>query len=156
MNSIIAISIIALCCVECSGADESESKANLLPALRPYVKEVAGELDRVSAERKVELNEIVASITAQLEADKPAQLTFICTHNSRRSHMSQIWAQTAACYYDLKQVHAYSGGTQATACNCRTITAMRTAGFDIKDATAGENPLYLVCYAKGRPPIHAY
>ena len=62
MNATIAISIIALCCAECSGADESESKANLLPALRPYVKEVVGELDKVSAERKVVLNEIVASI----------------------------------------------------------------------------------------------
>ena len=156
MNAIFAISIIALCCAECSGADESEPKANLLPALRPYVKEVAGELDKVPAERKVVLNEIVASITAQLEADKPAQLTFICTHNSRRSHMSQIWAQTAACYYGLAKVQTFSGGTEATACNCRTVTAMRRAGFDIKDATTGDNPIYLVRYAEDRPPIRAY
>jgi hypothetical protein len=156
MNAIITVSIIALCCAECSGTDEFESKANLLPALRPYVKDVVGELDKVSAERKVVLNEIVASITAQLEADKPAQLTFICTHNSRRSHMSQIWAQTAACYYGLAKVQAFSGGTEATACNCRTVTAMRRAGFDIKDATTGDNPIYLVRYADDRPPTRAY
>ena len=156
MISIVTISLIALCCVECSGSDEFESKANLLPALRPYVKEVAGELDKVSAERKLVLNEIVASITAQLEADKPAQLTFICTHNSRRSHMSQIWAQTAARYYGLDKVQAFSGGTEATACNCRTVTAMRRAGFDIKDATTGDNPIYLVRYAEDRAPIRAY
>jgi len=156
MKAIITFGIVALCCAECSGADEFESKASLLPALRPYVKEVVSELDKVSAERKVVLNEIVASIIAQLEAAKPAQLTFICTHNSRRSHMSQIWAQTAACYYGLDKVQAFSGGTEATACNCRTVTAMRRAGFDIKDATTGDNPIYLVRYADDHPPIRAY
>jgi protein-tyrosine-phosphatase len=70
--------------------------------------------------------------------------------------MSQIWAQTAAYYYDLDQVSAYSGGTEATACNCRTIAAMRRVGFDIKDATAGDNPVYLVKYAEDRAPIRAY
>ena len=26
-----------------------------------------------------------------------AELTFLCTHNSRRSHMGQLWAADAAC-----------------------------------------------------------
>ena len=156
MNAIIAVSIVALGCVECSGAAEFRSTANLLPGLRPYVTEVANELDKVPVDRKVVLNQIAASIAAQLKADKPAQLTFICTHNSRRSHMSQIWAQTAACYYGLDKVQAFSGGTEATACNCRTVTAMRRAGFDIRDATTGDNPVYLVTYADNRPPIRAY
>jgi hypothetical protein len=102
------------------------------------------------------LDEIAATIAARLEAGADANLTFICTHNSRRSHMSQIWAQTAALYYGLDGVHAYSGGTEATACNCRTITAMRRAGFAIEDATTGDNPVYLVRYADDRPPIRAY
>ena len=33
---------------------------------------------------------------------------------------------------------------------------MRRVGFDIKDATAGDNPVYLVKYAEDRPPIRAY
>ena len=33
---------------------------------------------------------------------------------------------------------------------------MRSAGFDIKDSTQGDNPLYLVRYADNRPPIRAY
>jgi arsenate reductase len=71
--------------------------------------------------------------------------------------MSQIWAQTAALYYGLDRVHAYSGGTQATACNCRTVTAMRRAGFTIEDDTrGGDNPVYLVHYADDRPPIRSY
>src|SRR5262245_20028059 len=153
---IVIVGIIALFCVGCSSAQQSRLRAGLLPALRPYVSEVANELDQVPIERRVVLNEIAARINTQLAAGKPAQLTFICTHNSRRSHMSQIWSQTAAYYYGLDNVHAFSGGTEATACNCRTVTAMRRAGFEITDSTTGDNPIYLVRYASDRPVIRAY
>jgi arsenate reductase len=43
------------------------------------------------------------------------RLNFICTHNSRRSHLSQIWAQTMAYHWGIKDVFCYSGGTDATA-----------------------------------------
>ena len=156
LKSIIAISLTSLACAGEPGTPQSPSQAKLLPALAPYVSEVANELDKVAAERRTVLDEIAASIAARLKAGNAANLTFICTHNSRRSHMSQIWAQTAAYHYGLDKVAAYSGGTQATACNCRTVTAMRKAGFDITDATTGDNPLYLVRYAEDRPPIRAY
>lgn len=157
MKQIVWVAIGALFVAGCStAAPQAESEAKLLPPLRSYVDEVAGELDTISDERKVVLSEIAASIAGRLEDGADANVTFICTHNSRRSHMSQIWAQTAARYYGLDRVHAYSGGTQQTACNHRTVTAMRRVGFDIKDATTGENPLYLVRYADDRPPIRAY
>jgi len=156
MKHIIAFSIVALFVAGCSTAPQAQSGANLLPALRPYVDKVANELAAIPEERKIVLDEIATTIAARLDDGHDADLTFICTHNSRRSHMSQIWAQTAARYYGLERVHAYSGGTQVTACNCRTITAMRSAGFAIQDATTGDNPLYLVRYAADRPPIRAY
>ncbi|HEX5222994.1 MAG TPA: protein-tyrosine-phosphatase [Verrucomicrobiae bacterium] len=155
MKRLMTIAGISLICAGCA-THHSKPNAGLLPALDPYVKEVTQELNTVPEERKVILNEIAGSISARLEAGKPAYLTFICTHNSRRSHMSQIWAQTAAYYYQLHGVSAYSGGTEVTACNCRTITAMRRVGFDIKDATAGDNPVYLIKYAPDRPVIRAY
>jgi len=156
MKTIIIAGLIAIIGAGCSTTRQKPSSASLLPSLRPYVDEVVTELNSVPAERKVTLDEIATTIANRINTGADANLTFICTHNSRRSHMSQIWAQTAACYYGLNRVHAYSGGTQATACNCRTITAMRTAGFEIADATTGENPLYLVSYAESRPAIHAY
>jgi arsenate reductase len=164
MKLVVTLSIVALCIAGCSSAPRAESNgnrtrpdANLLPAVRTYVHdEVANELDAVPAERKVVLSEIATTIAGRLADGHDANLTFICTHNSRRSHMSQIWAQTAALYYGLDGIHAYSGGTEATCCNPRTITAMRRAGFDIKDATTGDNPIYLVRYADDRPPIRAY
>jgi hypothetical protein len=156
MNTIIAIGIAGLGYALGATPPEAQSGAYLLPRLRPYVNEVANELDTVSSERKVLLGNIAADIAARLEAGEPAQVTFICTHNSRRSHMSQIWAQTAAYYYGLDNVRAFSGGTEVTACNCRTVTAMRRVGFSIEDATTGDNPLYLVRYADDQPPIRAY
>lgn len=137
-------------------ASEKVAGSKLLPDLATYVQEVAAELDLVPSSRKPVLEAISNDITQRLNAGKPAYLTFICTHNSRRSHMSQIWAQTAAYYYGLDKVQAFSGGTEVTACNCRTITAMRRAGYKVEDATTGENPLYLVHYALDQPPIRAY
>lgn len=151
----IAISLLAAGCVGCS-TTASRPGANLLPALRPYVNAVAHELNQITPERKEVLDEIASRIVRELDAGQPANLTFICTHNSRRSHMSQIWAQTAAYYYGLDGVQAYSGGTETTACNCRTVTAMRHAGFDIQDTTTGENPIYLVRFANDQPVIRAY
>jgi len=155
MRTIIAIGVVGFC-AGCSTAPQSQSNVNLLPALRPYVKQVAREVETISPERKQVLNAIATDVTARLEAGKSAELTFICTHNSRRSHMSQIWAQTAAYYYGLDRIHTFSGGTQATACNCRTVAAMRRVGFEIEDATTGDNPIYLVRYATDRPVIRAY
>src|SRR5262245_44872270 len=98
MKSIVIPGIIALCLVGCATAPEAKPSATLLPPLRSYSDEVAAELDVLSEERKVVLGEIAATIVTRLEDGHDANLTFICTHNSRRSHMSQIWAQTAACY----------------------------------------------------------
>jgi hypothetical protein len=156
MKTILGIGIAAFLCAGCATDRPSKSNANLLPALKPYVKEVASEVGTISAERKEVLNEIARDVAARLEAGKPADMTFICTHNSRRSHMSQIWAATAAYYYGVQNVHTFSGGTQATACNCRTVAAMRRVGFDIEDATTGDNPIYIVRYASDRPVIRTY
>lgn len=156
MKTLVTL-IAAFVLAGCSSTSTRQSNTKLLPKLQPYVHEVAAEVNLVPAERHAVLDAVVAQIRAQLAAGKTADLTFICTHNSRRSHMSQIWAQTAAYYYGLDKIRAFSGGTQATECNCRTITAMRTAGFTIEDATTNTyNPIYLVRYAENRPPIRAY
>src|SRR5689334_11300792 len=107
MKTLIAIGIVALLCAGCATAPQSKSNANLLPALKPYVKDVAGEVGTTSADRKEVLNTIANDVAARLAAGKPADMTFICTHNSRRSHMSQIWAATAAYYYGIQNVHTF-------------------------------------------------
>jgi protein-tyrosine-phosphatase len=84
------------------------------------------------------------------------QLTFVCTHNSRRSHFSQLWAQVAAYYYRIPTVKTYSGGTEATAFNARAVKAIKDAGFAVKKTGQESNPVYLVTYAQDQPPVKAF
>lgn len=75
-----------------------------------------------------------------------ARLTFICTHNSRRSHMAQLWAAAAAARYGATGVSTFSGGTEVTAFNPRAVSSLRRAGFRIDDP-GGDNPRYRVSFS---------
>lgn len=107
-------------------------------------------------ERKELLIQFAEYISNKLKNEKEVNLTFICTHNSRRSHISQIWAQTAAEYYNIPNVKCYSGGTEATAFNPRAVNAMRKAGFKIDKKDDSENPIYLVYYSDNKEPIECF
>ena len=125
-------------------------------SLRPYILQIVTGLDKVPRERRTVLDQIAERIAMRLKFGKTAELTFICTHNSRRSHMSQLWAQTAANYYGLDKIHSFSGGTETTACNIRTVSALRRAGFSVKSAAEGQNPVYLIRFSDDRPPVRVF
>jgi arsenate reductase len=120
------------------------------------VKQAISEFDRIDPARQKELKEAAAFIRERATQGKSADLTFICTHNSRRSHLSQLWAQTAACYYGITNVAAYSGGTEVAACNIRTIRALRRSGFSIVQSTGGTNPVYLAQFSEAQPVVRMY
>jgi arsenate reductase len=102
------------------------------------------------------LDRLAAWIRGRLEAGEAARLIFICTHNSRRSHMAELWARAGAARFGLDRVETFSGGTEATAFNPRAVAAMTRAGFRIEgDATAG-NPRYRVRLADDQPPTEAF
>ena len=128
----------------------------LLPSLIPTVEKLTNEFDLISTERKVLLQELVEFVERKVKAGQPIYLNFICTHNSRRSHLSQIWAQAAAYYYTIPNVFCYSGGTEATAFNPRAVKAMQEAGFSITMTRDGENPLYEVRFAENSDPVIAF
>ncbi len=134
----------------------NSSENDVLEPLRPYIEKLTDEFDQIPAERQKELKKAALFIRTKIQAGEPAQLTFICTHNSRRSHLAQIWTQTAAAYYDVEGVKAYSGGTEATAMNTRTVDALRRVGFSLTDTTGGSNPVYLVKYSDTKPEIRGY
>src|SRR6266478_30585 len=58
MKAVIIMAMIFLGCAGCSITRQSQSNAQLLPALRPYVNEVANELGIMPAERRVVLDTI--------------------------------------------------------------------------------------------------
>jgi arsenate reductase len=100
----------------------------------------------ISPERKALLEKLSQYIYQKKENNSPIQLNYICTHNSRRSHLGQVWADVAANYYGIDNVSTFSGGTQATAFNPNAIKALRTAGFKIEKTDETENPIYHVYF----------
>lgn len=131
-------------------------KNTLYPSLRKHISQFEKEYDQIPLDRKNTLKQLVAFIEKKLETREPITLNFICTHNSRRSHIAQVWAQVAAAHYGINNVSCYSGGTEATAFNPRAVKAMQEAGFSIKMTKAGNNPMYEVRFADGADPVIAF
>lgn len=105
----------------------------------------------IPEERKALLQPLIEYISTKNEANEPIRLNFICTHNSRRSHLSQIWAQTMADYYGIKNVTCYSGGTETTAMYPKVAETLANQGFSILKLSEGKNPVYAVKFA---PTVH--
>lgn len=110
-------------------------------------------IEAISEERKQILQPLIDYIQTKVTENKNANLNFICTHNSRRSHLSQVWAQAAAHFYNLKNVYCYSGGTEATALFPMAAKTLEQAGFEIEVLSEGENPVYSIKYTENSPPI---
>jgi arsenate reductase len=121
-----------------------------------YVGESEKTFAAIAADRKARLEEIARYVRGRVEAGRPARLTFICTHNSRRSHMSQIWAQTAAAHYGVNDVATFSGGTEATEFDRRAVAALRRAGFGIDRVEGERNAVYAVRYGEGAPVMKVF
>jgi protein-tyrosine-phosphatase len=121
-----------------------------------YIEEAIQNYDQIPNERKEALQELAQFVSTKLHKNEDAKLIFICTHNSRRSHMSQIWASVAAHYYQIPHIKTYSGGTEATAFNPRAVAALQRAGLEINQTTEGKNPLYKVQLGEDTPPLKAF
>ncbi len=80
-------------------------------------KDLIGTIDKtasnkhISEERKTVLQPLVDFIQQKVNNGQETNLNFICTHNSRRSHLAQVWAKVASAYYNIPNVHCYSGGS---------------------------------------------
>ncbi|MBS1978796.1 MAG: protein-tyrosine-phosphatase [Bacteroidetes bacterium] len=118
--------------------------------------ELIKEFGQIPAERRKLLAQLAQFIQSRIEAGAPVNLNFICTHNSRRSHMAQIWAQAAAARYNIPGVHCYSGGTEATAFDLRAVQAVKEAGFLVTQTKGGANPVYEVRYSQRAAPVISY
>ena len=123
--------------------------------LQRTIDELILRFNRIPDDRKLALEQVASFIAERMAAGKPVELTFICTHNSRRSQMAQIWAVAAAAHYGVIGVETYSGGTEATAFNARAIGAIKREGFVVVNP-GGENPHYRVRYSEGAPSIECF
>lgn len=111
------------------------------------------ETKSIPEERKNILQSLVDYIQDKVNHKQDISLNFICTHNSRRSHLSQVWAQALACYFGLKNVFCYSGGTEATALFPMAATTLENSGFKIGRIAEGTNPIYSIKYTDNAHPV---
>ena len=107
----------------------------------------------ISEERKLTLQPFIEFIQSKVSNGQAIHINFICTHNSRRSHLAQVWAQTMANYFQVQNVFCYSGGTETTALFPTIAATLQNSGFQIKAISEGENPIYSIKFAKNEPPI---
>lgn len=107
----------------------------------------------VSDERKEILQPLAEFIQKKADAGERINLNFICTHNSRRSHLSQIWAQVMAEHFNIRNVYCYSGGTEATAMFPKVAETHHSQGMEIQKLSDTENPVYAVKYAENAHPV---
>jgi arsenate reductase len=125
-------------------------------ALQTSIDELVLEFPSIPTSRKNLLTELTLFIQKRVLASQPVYLNFICTHNSRRSHIAQLWAQAAAHFYQVPDVICFSGGTEATAFNPRAVRAMQSVGFSIEVVKPDQNPVYAVKFADDGEPINAF
>ncbi|SIS97025.1 protein-tyrosine phosphatase/arsenate reductase [Filimonas lacunae] len=128
----------------------------LYPAIVAYIQTAEKGIAAIPAERKTQLDSITTYVKQKINKGQIANLIFICTHNSRRSHTAQLWAAAAAAYYGVDGVANYSGGTEITAFNLSAIKALTDAGFSIEVATPGKNPVFEVKLGNNLPAIPAF
>jgi arsenate reductase (thioredoxin) len=128
----------------------------LFPSLQKFVEQRILQFESIHENRKALLAQLIQYIQDKISKGERVQLNFICTHNSRRSHISQLWAQAAGYYYGIDSVTCYSGGTEATAFNPRAVKAMQEVGFKIVKLTESDNPTYEVSFAANAPVLKAY
>ncbi|TBX70149.1 protein-tyrosine-phosphatase [Flavobacterium silvisoli] len=107
----------------------------------------------VPDERQKVLIPLVDYIQNKINHKEEIRLNFICTQNSRRSHLSQIWAQTMAFHFNIKQVYCYSGGTEATAMFPKIEETLIKQGFQIQKLSQEQNPIYAVQFDKNEHPV---
>ena len=119
--------------------------------IREIIAQLSTEI--ISEERKRILQPLIEFISSKISKNEEVRLNFICTHNSRRSHLSQIWAQTMANYYQIENVFCYSGGTEATAMFPKVVETLRNQGFVILNLSEAENPVYAVKFAENEHAV---
>jgi len=107
----------------------------------------------ISVERKAILQPLTDFVQSKVSNQQDIRINFICTHNSRRSHLSQVWAQTLAYHFNIKNVFCYSGGTESTALFPMVAETLQNSGFQIKTISKKENSIYSIKYAHNQHPI---
>ncbi len=120
----------------------------MFPKIDQLIAQLLSEFNSISEERRMVLNDLASKINLVLSESHSLNLLFVCTHNSRRSHMGQIWGSVAAHYFDLPLI-SYSAGTEITALHPSVIQMLMNEGFEIKSESIELNPEIQISFQSG-------
>lgn len=123
--------------------------------LESYIKKIELDFEKICESRKEILIQLKKYLLYKYKKRHKANLIFICTHNSRRSHFAQIWLATSISYYNLKNINTFSGGTSVTEFNKRAIVILKKIGYNINNQN-GNNPAYKVSFSKKISPLKCF
>ena len=107
----------------------------------------------ISEERKTILQPLIDFLQQKVNNKQDININFICTHNSRRSHLSQVWAQVASAHFNIPNVHCYSGGTEETSLFPKVAETLTNQGFNIFKIADTNNPVYAIKYSDNALPV---
>jgi len=116
------------------------------------VEQLISEFGKIAEERKLILKELGRIVNTE----SPVNLNFICTHNSRRSQMAQVWGQAAANFFGFDNVRCFSSGTEVSAVHPNTLEALKLSGFNIAQLTDSPNGHYQVSMGEAYSTILIY
>jgi len=122
-----------------------------------FCKNLEEEFDLISSTRKEKLLTLTQYFYDKFEKEETPKAIVICTHNSRRSHLGQVWLAAAAYYYQLPEIQTFSGGTEATAFNPKAVETLARVGFEITSADLDvSNPVYKIRWSEDMKPYQTF
>lgn len=107
-------------------------------------------------ERKLLLQPLIDFIQEKVKLKEEIRINFICTHNSRRSHLAQVWAQCMAFHFGIEKLCCYSGGTERSAIYPMVTEVLSRAGFEFNKLSEGQNPIYGIKCAENEHPVMGF
>lgn len=123
-----------------------------MPISATFIESVAE--NRPQGNRTKLLGELRTYVADQLSRSGRVCLHFICTHNSRRSQLSQAWSHVWAHHFSLP-LHAYSSGMEVTEVHANVLKALETDGLQIRRLKTEEGIRYLLEEGKEYLPLYS-
>jgi arsenate reductase len=124
----------------------------MIPKIQSYISDLS--ISSIPEDRLERLQVLIDCISEQIKLQEPIRLNFICTHNSRRSQLAQIWAQTMASYFNMN-IESCSGGVEVTEFNEHAVSALKRVGFSI-EVSGSENPRHFVSFSHSQSPLKMF
>jgi arsenate reductase (thioredoxin) len=132
-------------------------RSRLYPALHQHAAKLTTSMDDATLGHSAARSRLAEWLLSEYGKSNELHVIIVCTGNSRRSILGSSMGNLAAAHFGLESIHFHSGGTEPSAFNPRTITALREIGFQIEPTgdtipsanAESPNPIYDVRWGEG-------